>query len=125
MEGGQRRKSMFTEFDLLYIQLQFCNRSSNGADMIDLKSLRQTKLYLVWIIMKFDARRTFRRTGNLCIAPEFREFKDFAHWAITKKRYKIGRDDNLQLVRKDIKGLYSPDNCYFCDYSDIIHNNGV
>ena len=76
--------------------------------------------------MKFDARRSFKRTGKLCIAPEFREFKDFARWAIVKKKYKIGRDDHLQLVRKDIKGMYAPDNCYFCDYSDIIHSqNGV
>lgn len=94
--------------------------------MIDVKSLRQTKLYLVWIIMKFDARRAFKRTGKVCIASEFREFKDFALWAIAKKKYRIGCDDHLILARKDNTGMYSPDNCFFCDYSDIIHSpNGV
>lgn len=82
--------------------------------------LRRTALYVVWSGMLRKARREgqlLRRLGlskeYMPVDPLFRDFAKFALWARLSAGYTIGIDDDKFIARKDKRGRWEPDNCFF------------
>lgn len=88
--------------------------------------MHRSALYTVWTDMMRTARQEqawnakFKLPKPYPVEEEFREFELFALWARHEQGYEIGRDDQKQLVRKDIHAPFGPGNCYFADRSEIV-----
>lgn len=91
---------------------------------LGLNSKIYEKLYNVWSNMikrcyNSDSDRfyTYGERG-VSVCDEWRyDFKEFARWA-----HKNGWKPNLSIERKDIDGIYSPDNCTFITMAQQMRN---
>lgn len=82
--------------------------------------LRKSALYEVWRRMLRQARREGTVACSLGISkelfpvdPMFQDFAKFALWARLSAGYDIKSDSNKFITRKDKRGRWEPDNCFF------------
>lgn len=82
--------------------------------------LRRTALYEVWRRMLKQARREgvhMCRLGlskdELPVDPLFQDFGSFALWARLSAGYNLETDSGKFIARKDKRGRWEPDNCFF------------
>ena len=90
------------------------------------KELKKTALYAVWCDMKKQATREYMLNLKyginkpIPVHHDFKEFDGFLLWAVCEMDYTPGKDDQKILARKDIHGVWGPDNCHFVDRKDVI-----
>lgn len=82
--------------------------------------LRRTALYETWRRMLKQARREgvhMCRLGlskdELPVDPLFQDFGSFALWARLSAGYSLETDSDKFIARKDKRGRWEPDNCFF------------
>lgn len=82
--------------------------------------LRKSALYEVWRRMLKQARREGTVACSLGVStdlfpvdPMFQDFAEFALWARLSAGYNIETDSNKFIARKDKRGRWEPDNCFF------------
>ena len=86
------------------------------------EDLKRSALYVVWKDMLKDAKREGDFLRKMKLSKElmpvenmFRDFAKFALWARLCEGYEVGEDDNKFIARKDFRGKWCPDNCFFTD----------
>lgn len=84
--------------------------------------LRKSALYEVWRKMLRQARREGTVACSLGVStdlfpvdPMFQDFAKFALWARLAAGYDLKSDSNKFIARKDKRGRWEPDNCFFSD----------
>lgn len=84
--------------------------------------LRKSALYEVWRGMLRQARREGTRACRLGVSkdafpvdPMFHDFAKFALWARLSAGYDLKSDSDKFIARKDKRGRWEPDNCFFSD----------
>ena len=82
--------------------------------------LRRTALYEVWRRMLKQARREGAHMCRLGLSkdempvdPMFKDFAKFALWARLSAGYDVKSDSDKFIARKDKRGRWEPDNCFF------------
>ena len=82
--------------------------------------LRKSALYEVWRRMLRQARREGTVACSLGISkelfpvdPMFQDFAKFALWARLSAGYNLETDSDKLFARKDKRGRWEPDNCFF------------
>ena len=82
--------------------------------------LRKSALYEVWRRMLRQARREGTVACSLGISkelfpvdPMFQDFAKFALWARLSAGYNLETDSDKFIARKDKRGRWEPDNCFF------------
>lgn len=82
--------------------------------------LRKSALYEIWRKMLRQARREGTVACSLGVStdlfpvdPMFQDFAKFALWARLAAGYDLTSDSNKFIARKDKRGRWEPDNCFF------------